>query len=326
MHLLRRARSLFGQGAMAKDGVKTTSTYEYSDDDLAALEKLHDDMHWIPYDSTELYMVKEEDDDKRCERMHFGFGTVCPLPLVNGVGCCKIFEKKKWYVKSCVSRKVAFNYLAKHAFESTNHPSYGNIADSFAAAHKCTIIEEPENFDWRQAHRQHCSSFAEGNESKKKEENDKRDRSRSRKASDDERRKKENAAFGKHKRDRSHSREAKREREIRAVARQLKERKRDRDAALPRVNVRSASVSSGSAAGLVMKNLGAIVPVAQYEKSVKVSTAELQVLEGCLGRAIDSQKRTVEALHFAARQIEDEKKVFIEAREVIKSLVDRARR
>jgi hypothetical protein len=75
-----------------------------------------------------------------------------------------------------------------------------------------------------------------------------------------------------------------------------------------------------------MKNLGAMIPVAQYEKIVKVSTAELQVLEGCLGHAIDSQKRTVDALHFAARQIEDEKKVFIEAREVIKSLVDRARR
>ena len=324
MHLLRRARSLFGQGAMAKDGVKTTSTYEYSDDDLAALDKLHDDMHWIPYDSTELYLVKEEDDDKRVERMHFGFGSVCPLPLASSVLCCKRFEKKVWYVKSCVSRKVAFNYLAKHAFESTNHPSYGNIADSFAAAHKCTIIEEPENFDWRQAHRQHCSSYAEGKESKKKEENDKRDRSRSRKASDDERRKKEDAAFVQNKRDRSKSREAKRE--IRAQARKIKETKRDRDAALPRVNAQSASASSGNAAGIVLKNLGAMIPVAQYEKNVKVSTAELQVLEGCLGHAIDSQKRTVDALHFAARQIEDEKKVFIEAREVIKSLVDRARR
>jgi hypothetical protein len=324
MHLLRRARSLFGQGAMAKDGVKTTSTYEYSDDDLAALEKLHDDMQWIPYDSTELYMVKEEDDDKRYERVHFGFGTVCPLPLVNGVGCCKIFEKKKWYVKSCVSRKVAFNYLAKHAFECVNHPSNNNIAESFAAAHKCPIIEEAENFDWRLTHRLHCLKYLEEKEQKKKEEDDKRDRSRSRKASDDERRKKEDAAFVQNKRDRSKSREAKRE--IRAQARKIKETKRDRDAALPRVNAQSASASSGNAAGIVLKNLGAMIPVAQYEKNVKVSTAELQVLEGCLGHAIDSQKRTVDALHFAARQIEDEKKVFIEAREVIKSLVDRARR
>ena len=161
---------------------------------------------------------------------------------------------------------------------------------------------------------------------KKKEEDDKRDRSRSRKASDDERRKKEDAAFVQNKRDRSQSREAKRDREIRAQARKIKETKRDRDAALPRVNAQSASASSGNAAGIVMKNLGAMIPVAQYEKIVKVSTAELQVLEGCLGHAIDSQKRTVDALHFAARQIEDEKKVFIEAREVIKSLVDRARR
>jgi hypothetical protein len=324
MHLLRRARSLFGQGAMAKDGGRTTSTYEYSDVDLAALEKLHDDMQWIPYDSTELYMVKEEDDNKRYERVHFGFGTVCPLPLVNGVGCCKIFEKKKWYVKSCVSRKVAFNYLAKHAFECVNHPSCNNVLDSFAAAHKCPIIEEAENFDWRLTHRLHCLKYLEEKEQKKKEEDDKRDRSRSRKASDDERRKKEDAAFVQNKRDRSKSREAKRE--IRAQARKIKETKRDRDAALPRVNAQSASASSGNAAGIVLKNLGAMIPVAQYEKIVKVSTAELQVLEGCLGHAIDSQKRTVDALHFAARQIEDEKKVFIEAREVIKSLVDRARR
>jgi hypothetical protein len=311
-------RSLFGQGAMAEVEVKMTSTFEYSDDAFAALEKLHDDMCWIPYDSTELYLVNVEDDDKQVVRTHYGFGSVCPLPLAFRVDCCKKIEKKVWLVKSCVSRKLAYNYLAKHAFESSNHPSMGDLDASFAAAHKCTIVEDRETFQCREDHRQHCSSCAEGHESKKKEENDKRDRSRSRKASDDERRKKENAAFEKDKRDRSLSREAKRDRK------REKEAKRNRDAAVPRVGVRSASESSGSAVGPVIKNLGAIVPVAQYEKSMKVSTAELQVLEGCMGHAIDSQTRTVETLNFAARQIEDEKKVFIEAREVIHSLVDRA--
>jgi hypothetical protein len=310
---------------MAKDGRRTTSTYEYSEVDLAALEKLHDDMQWIPYDSTELYMVKEEDDNKR-ERVHFGFGPVCPLPLVKDVGCCKIFEKKKWYVKSCVSPKMAFNYLAKHAFECVNHPSNNNIAESFAAAHKCQIIEEPEIYDWRLNHRLHCLKYFEEKEHKKVEEDDKRARSRSRKASDDARRKKENADFAQNKRDRSKSREAKRDTCAQSKSRRIKESKRDRDAALPKVIVQSASAASGSAAGIVSKNLGAIIPVAQYEKSVKVSTAELQVLETCLGHAIVSQKRTVGALQFAARQIEDEKKVFIEAREVIKNLMDRVRR
>jgi hypothetical protein len=213
---------------------------------------------------------------------------------------------------------LAYNYLAKHAFESSNHPSMGDLDASFAAAHQCTIVEERETFQCREDHRKHCYSCAEGKERKKKEENDKRDRSRSRKASDDERRKKENAAYEKNKRVRSLSREAKRDRKRETEA------KRNRDAAVLRVGVRSASESSGSAVGLVMNNLGAIVSVAQYEKSMKVSTAELQVLEGCMGHAIDSQKLTVEALHCSARQIEDEKKVFIEAREVIHSLVDRA--
>jgi hypothetical protein len=303
---------------MAEVKVNMTSTLEYSDDALAALDKLHDDMCWIPYDSTELYIVNEEDDDKQVVRTHYGFGDVCPLPLAFGVDCCKKFEKNVWLVKSCVSRKLAYNYLAKHAFESSNHPSMGVLDASFAAAHHCTIVEERETFQCREDHRKHCYSFAEGKERKKKEENDKRDRSRSRKASADERRKKENADYEQNKRDRSLSREAKRDRK------REKEAKRNRDAAVPRVGVRSASESSGSAVGPVIKNLGAIVPVAQYGKSMKVCTADLQVLEGCMGHAIDSQTETVETLNFAARRIEDEKKVFIEANEVIHSLVDHA--
>jgi hypothetical protein len=293
MLCLRRARSLFGLRAM----VEVSTTFEYSDEDLKLLEEHHDDMLWIPYDSTELYLVTIE-DDTRTDRTHYGFGNVCPLGLARGVDCCKKFEKKVWSVKSCVSRKMAYNYLAKHAFDSSNHPTMGDKASSFAAAHQCKIIEEPEPFEWREEHRQHCASYSEGKESKSPGDGDKRDRSRS------NRRKREKADFEKNKRVRSLSRDAKRDK---------------RDAVLPRVQVRSLS------SGRVNANLGAIVPAAQYAKSVKVSTAELQVLEGCLGRAIDSQKRTVEALHFAARQIEDEKKIFIEAREVIKNLVDRVR-
>ena len=60
-------------------------------------------------------------------------------------------------------------------------------------------------------------------------------------------------------------------------------------------------------------------------KTVKVNLEELQTLEGVLGRAIDTHKRTVDNLNFFARQAEDEKKVFVEAKNVIEQLIFKAK-
>ena len=60
-------------------------------------------------------------------------------------------------------------------------------------------------------------------------------------------------------------------------------------------------------------------------QSVRVQLDELQTLEGCLGRAIDSQKRIIESLNFFSRMIQDEKHVFTEARKVLNELIFKAK-
>ena len=45
----------------------------------------------------------------------------------------------------------------------------------------------------------------------------------------------------------------------------------------------------------------------------------------CLGRAIESQKRTIESLNFFSRMIQDERSVFTEAKQVIAEMIYRAR-
>ena len=60
-------------------------------------------------------------------------------------------------------------------------------------------------------------------------------------------------------------------------------------------------------------------------KSVKVNPDDLQTMSDVLGRALDTNKRTVENLNHFARQAEDEKKVFVEAKTVIEQLIFKAR-
>ena len=60
-------------------------------------------------------------------------------------------------------------------------------------------------------------------------------------------------------------------------------------------------------------------------KSVKVNPDDLQTMSDVLGRALDTNKRTVENLHHFARQAEDEKKVFVEAKNVIDGVIFKAK-
>ena len=64
----------------------------------------------------------------------------------------------------------------------------------------------------------------------------------------------------------------------------------------------------------------------RYEKarSARVQLKELKQLEACIGRAIDAQKRTIDSLNFFTRQMEDERKILTEARNVINELIFKA--
>ena len=56
-------------------------------------------------------------------------------------------------------------------------------------------------------------------------------------------------------------------------------------------------------------------------RRVRVQLDELQTLEACLGRAIESQKRTIESLNFFSGMIQDERQVFTEAKTVIAEVI-----
>ena len=97
----------------------TTTSFELSLDDLQALEQRHMNKEFI-LDFNGKFLVDEGDDTGE-ERIIFGFGDVCPLALTEGVHECKAFSTKKWKCQSACSLELAYNYLAHHAFTSTNH-------------------------------------------------------------------------------------------------------------------------------------------------------------------------------------------------------------
>ena len=64
--------------------------------------------------------------------------------------------------------------------------------------------------------------------------------------------------------------------------------------------------------------------VVPKQNTVRVNIVESQTLADCLQRATDTQKRTIDSMNFYARQMEDERKVFTEARDVIGRIIARA--
>ena len=70
-------------------------------------------------------------------------------------------------------------------------------------------------------------------------------------------------------------------------------------------------------------NATAIVRV--ETRRVRVSLEEMQQLEACLARAMAAQKRTVDGLDYFSRMINDERKVFTEAKKVIAEMIFNAR-
>ena len=101
-----------------------TTTFQYSAKAIANMEETHKDGTFMKSSERELDYVKEE-DDTGADRMVYGWGTTCPIELVDGVHECKSFKSKHNCCLSVISETMARNYLAKHIYESSNHPTHG---------------------------------------------------------------------------------------------------------------------------------------------------------------------------------------------------------
>ena len=85
-------------------------------------------------------------------------------------------------------------------------------------------------------------------------------------------------------------------------------------------NVATRSASSSSSAAVVDDR------VARKSQAVKVQLEELETLEACIGRAIESQKRTMESFNYFSRMIQDERQVFAELMNALAELISKAKK
>ena len=79
------------------------------------------------------------------DRALYHFGSTCPLELAEGADQCKAFKQKCYSCRSYVREEFARNYLAKHAFESGNHPeTRGDTKKAFEQAQEAIIVKVVE--------------------------------------------------------------------------------------------------------------------------------------------------------------------------------------
>ena len=135
----------------------STNTFAYSLETLAEMELMHEDEKFMKADDKELLYVAEADDPGE-ERTVFGFGPCCPIELKDGVDMCKSFKLKHNCCSSVVSESLARNYLAKHIFDSSNHPTHGDKKASFKAANDEPIVCTTETSEDRKTHRNHSGN------------------------------------------------------------------------------------------------------------------------------------------------------------------------
>jgi len=277
----------------------TTFAYSaYVVDDLE--KKLAEEKGFECADDWELTYVTEQDDTGE-DRLIYGFGQSCPLELANGVVVCRSFKNKFNCCQSVVSESLARNYLAKHAFDSSNHPTQGDSKAAFEAARAARVEDGIETKEDRKSFRAHCDYFmnlklhAQASE-RDRERGSERDCERGRASNDV---------------DRNQNRS------------QARSRSRGGSSVTPPAKSKSSAPLANTAGAIA--NDSSILPH-RAPGYAKVDLADLKTLEGCLGRAIDSQKRTIDSLNFFSRMIEDERKVFTEAKNVITDLVFKASR
>ena len=275
-----------------------TNTFHYSLEAIVSMELVHNEQKFLKAEETELLYVDDQDDTGE-DRAVFGWGPCCPIELKEGVGMCKSFKIKHNSCKSVICESFARNYLAKHCFDSSNHPTHGDLEASFREANDAQLVMEAETVEDRKAYRNHCNFFAERKKAAAEVQTQNREgpmgRGRANHASRSPRRSGAiGSKGGKHKKGES------RGAPIGAFA--------------------TASGSSSFSEAVVDDRAIVARPKAQ---GVRIQLDELECLEDCLGRAIESQKRTIESLNFFSRMIQDERRVFTEAKNVIAEVIFR---
>ena len=67
-----------------------SNSFAYNAEDLAELERFHDAREILEF-HIEKFKVEIE-DERDTDRVIYGFGDKCPLPLAEGVSLCKSFK------------------------------------------------------------------------------------------------------------------------------------------------------------------------------------------------------------------------------------------
>ena len=247
------------------------------------MELVHQEQKFLKAEETELLYVDDQDDTGE-DRPIYGFGPCCPIELKEGVGMCKSFKIKHNSCKSVICESFARNYLAKHCFDSSNHPTHGDLEASFREANDAQLVMEAETAEDRKAYRNHCNFFAE-----------------QKKAAAEVKTQNREGPMG-----RGRANHASRSpRRSGAIGTKGGKHKKGESRGAPIGAFAKASGSSPFSEAVVDDRAIVARPHAQ---GVRIQLDELECLEACLGRAIESQKRTVESLNFFSRMIQEMKR------------------
>ena len=274
-----------------------SNSFAWSADDIAWFEAMHARREFLASDEVECFVVEPADDTSE-DRVIYGFGQQCPLELVDGANVCKTFKEKRYGCKSCVSEAISRNYLAKHAFDSSNHPSCGQRDLAFDAADMVESVQELETMRQRNEYRIQVrgSPWTATWEWTDDRERSPRGTGKGEKGKGKVKGKSDAGKGNKGKPEKSKGKASKN----------------------PPYSEQWQGEESGAWSSSSQEPSGSTaVDVPPIKPMVRVAIEELQALADCLQRAADTQKRTIDSLQHYARQMEDERKVFVEARDVI---------
>ena len=290
----------------------------------------------------EPYWVDENEDTKEV-RIMYGFGNVCPFSAT-----CKSFKDKKNKCLSAVCADFARNYLAKHCYDSINHPDMmHNKEAAMEKANEVEVIETQETAADREWYRNNVmQAQARKADAKPKarcrtpirrgrRDQPRRGRSRSgrrpsvsssRSAHDGPRR--QPGPIGEAPRGSSGlrgtaHRDAERGPTEPSLPPQVRnyreesEHARDQPGTTGTIRIKSGTSASGSTFDNNQK--GALARVTDSVVPIKVS--DLKTLSQCLERCGDTQKRLLASLTYFQRQFEDERKITEDAKTAIDRMV-----
>ena len=262
------------------------NTFKRPPEYKAKIDKMFRSNKFVDMHEVELFNPSEQDDTGE-DRVIYGFGTTCPLPLTPGIKECRSFKDKLCGCRSAISETASRLHLAKPALDSGNHAAHGNRDQAFADATNALGRTELETMEDRSSYRMQLTRLQRGIAGTFPK------TAGARRPTTPPREPEPSRSRSRHRRRRQHA----------AEPASASDRVLDPDVTL--------TFPSSTWVSALMKK----------KKYVKVSIEEMQSLEACLSRSIDSQKRIIESLEFYTRQINDERKVFVEARDVIHSMI-----